>query len=97
MQRTLDRLAREDPHPVLARLRELDLGSTIRALEELFTAPAPPRLGDRRHPRNAPPIGHTPIRAERSLPGRVSDGHRRAALPHGRSGAQRRSSARRTT
>ncbi len=37
MQRTLDRLAREDPHPVVARVRELSLGGVIAGLREIFT------------------------------------------------------------
>jgi len=43
MQRTLDRLAREDPHPVAARMRELSFAGAIHGLREVFTATAPPR------------------------------------------------------
>jgi hypothetical protein len=49
MQKTLDRLAREDPHPVLTRLRELDVGHAVRQLEGLFAAP--PRPSRRAHAR----------------------------------------------
>lgn len=48
MQRTLDRLAREDPHPILSRLRELDFGNMLRELGDLTVPPPHRRHGGRR-------------------------------------------------
>jgi 1-acyl-sn-glycerol-3-phosphate acyltransferase len=39
MQKTLNRLAREHPYPVLERLREFEPGSAVRQLEELLATP----------------------------------------------------------
>jgi len=44
MQKTLDRLTRETPHPVLARLRELDLGATVQQLEGMLGIDRAPSL-----------------------------------------------------
>lgn len=49
MQTTLDRLARQDPHPVLSRLSEIDLGHPLRRLEKLFFAPPRRSLSDHDH------------------------------------------------
>lgn len=46
MQKTLNRLARNDPHPVLTRLRELDLGYPVRRIESLLAVQ--PRRRQRR-------------------------------------------------
>jgi 1-acyl-sn-glycerol-3-phosphate acyltransferase len=68
MQQTLDGLAREDPHPILTRLRELDLAHTARQLEALL-APAPrprPASAIRRHaPRRSARAGNVQRRPSR--------------------------------
>lgn len=58
MQHTLDRLAREDPHPIVTRLRELDLGTMLRGLEGL-TAPPPHGSPQHRSVPAAPPRART--------------------------------------
>jgi hypothetical protein len=50
MQNTLDRLAREHPHPILERLGGLELGRTVRRIEDLFVSLTPLRRRGRRHP-----------------------------------------------
>lgn len=56
MQRTMNRLARQHPHPVLTRLRTLDFGATLRQLEQLMTTPPARRRKRRRRsvPQTAP-------------------------------------------
>jgi len=71
MQGTLDRLAREDPHPILRRLREIERG-TIRGLQELLTA-APPQLRSRRQ--------RSHRRSLHSRSDSARSGHTRRTLP----------------
>lgn len=61
MQGALNRLARENPQPVLTRLRELDLGTTLRQLRQLFGGP--PR---RPRSRKVRPVGARTRRRQRS-------------------------------
>jgi len=52
MQTTLDRLARQHPHPVLERLQASELGRTLRRIEQLVAPVMPARRLERRvrHP-----------------------------------------------
>jgi hypothetical protein len=49
MQKTLHRLAREHPRPIVDRLREIDLRPDMRRLEQLFAAPQQPPNRQARH------------------------------------------------